>query len=145
MVFQNPKQWMKWLPLAELWYNTSYHSSLKVTPFEALYAYKPPQIGEFAISSPLSPEARLTISQRTELLQQLKANLENAQSRIKYFAYQKRTERSFEVNDMVYLKIQPYRQNAFGLRGSLKLRSKYYEPYKIIQKIGAVAYKVQLP
>ena len=46
---------------------------------------------------------------------------------------------------MAYLKIQPYRQNAFGLRGSLKLRSKYYGPYKIIQKVGELAYKLQLP
>lgn len=133
---------MKWLPLAELWYNTSYHSSLKVSPFEALYAYKPQQIGEFALAGPLSLEARLTLSERERLLQQLKANLEHAQDRIKHFANQKRTERTFEVNDMVYLKIQPYRQNAFGLGGSLKLRSKYYGPYRLIQKIGEVAYKL---
>lgn len=50
MVFQEPKKWMKWISLAELWYNTSYHSSLKCTPFQALYGYKPPQIGEFSIN-----------------------------------------------------------------------------------------------
>lgn len=38
-----PKQWATWLPLAEWWYNTSYHSTIKATPFEALYGYKPPQ------------------------------------------------------------------------------------------------------
>lgn len=145
MVFQEPKKWMKWLPLAELWYNTSYHSSLKCTPFQALYGYKPPQICEFALPSPLSPEAALTISEREQMIQKLKANLEHAQSRIKYFADKKRTGRSFQVGDLVFLKIQPYRQNAFGLRGSLKLRSKFYGPYKIIEKIGSVAYKLLLP
>ena len=46
---------------------------------------------------------------------------------------------------MVYLKIQPYRQNAFGLRGSLKHRSKYYGPFKILESVGKIAYRLQLP
>lgn len=62
---------------------------LKVTPFEALYAYKPPQICEFTLTSPLSPEARMKISEREKMMQ---TNLEHAQSRIKYFADRKRTK-----------------------------------------------------
>jgi hypothetical protein len=45
---------------------------------------------------------------------------------------------------MVYLHIQPYMQNAFGIRGSMKLRSKYYGMYKILERIGKVAYKLLL-
>jgi hypothetical protein len=40
-----PKQWNKWLAIAEFWYNTSFHSSLGRTPFEALYGYVPRQFG----------------------------------------------------------------------------------------------------
>ncbi|GKB64231.1 ty3-gypsy retrotransposon protein [Tanacetum coccineum] len=36
MTGENPKEWYKWLPLAELWYNSNYHSSIATTPFEAL-------------------------------------------------------------------------------------------------------------
>lgn len=107
MVFQEPKKWLKWLPLAELWYNTSYHSSLKCTPFQALYGYKPPQVREFAVERTLSPTTRLTMAEREQMMQKLKANLEHAQSRMKHFADRNRTERTFEVGDMVYLKIQP--------------------------------------
>lgn len=46
---------------------------------------------------------------------------------------------------MVYVKLQPYRQTVFGIRGSLKLRSKFYGPFKVIEKVGQVAYRLQLP
>ena len=56
-----------------------------------------------------------------------------------------RVERSFEVGDEVYLKLQPYRQSPIALRRNLKLSSKYYGPFKILQKIGPAAYKLELP
>jgi hypothetical protein len=49
MVFLEPKKWLHWLPLAEWWYNTNYHTSLKCTPFEALYGYCPPMILEVQV------------------------------------------------------------------------------------------------
>jgi hypothetical protein len=40
-----PKKWLHWLPLAEFWYNTSHHSSIGRSPFEALYAHSPNHVG----------------------------------------------------------------------------------------------------
>jgi len=37
----------KWLPLAEWWYNTSFHTATKMTPFMALYEYHPPSITSY--------------------------------------------------------------------------------------------------
>jgi hypothetical protein len=116
-----------------------------MTPFEALYQYSPPMIGESAFQPGLCPASHLTVTDREKHLQLLKENLLQAQQRMKIYADKNRTERSFKVGDMVYLKIQPYRQNAFGLRGSLKLRSKYYGPFLVLQRIGELAYKLQLP
>ena len=46
---------------------------------------------------------------------------------------------------LVYLKLQPYRHKTLGHRYSQKLASKYYGPYKVLARIGTVAYKLQLP
>ena len=43
-VFDKQTQWVKWLPLAEWWYNTSFHTAAKMTPYMALYGYHPPSI-----------------------------------------------------------------------------------------------------
>ncbi|XP_071932996.1 uncharacterized protein [Coffea arabica] len=72
-------------------------------------------------------------------------NLLQAQNRIKQLADRNRTERSFEVGDWVYLKLQPYRQTSIALRKKLKLAAKHYRPYQIELKLGPVAYKLKLP
>ena len=46
---------------------------------------------------------------------------------------------------MVYVKLQPYRQTSVAHRSSIKLARRYYGPFKIVEKIGQVAYKLELP
>jgi len=38
-VFDKKTQWVKWLPLVEWWYNTSFHTIEKMAPFMELYGY----------------------------------------------------------------------------------------------------------
>jgi ribosomal protein L21E len=76
-----------------------------------------------------------------KLLQQ---QLIRAQQRQKQHADKNRTERSFEVGDFVYLKLQPYVQTSVATRASHKLSIKYYGPYQIIAKVCNVAYKLLL-
>lgn len=145
MTFQEPREWMGWLTLVEWWYNTSYHTLLKISSFQASYGYPPSQVGELSIPCDVSEEARVTMEQKEKMLEQLKVNFHKAQEGMKRFANKSRSERQLQVGDMVYLKMHPYMQKAFGLRGSLKLRSKYYGPFWVLGKIGAVAYRLQLP
>uniref|UniRef100_A0A0A9CCM0 Uncharacterized protein n=1 Tax=Arundo donax TaxID=35708 RepID=A0A0A9CCM0_ARUDO len=42
MIFLEPREWYTWLSLEEWWYNTTYHTLLKISPFQALYGYPPP-------------------------------------------------------------------------------------------------------
>jgi hypothetical protein len=135
MIFHEPKKWISWLPLAKYWYNTSYHTSLKSTPFEALYGYVPPLISEIMVPSPDSL-AMDFITHKQDMITRLKENLAQAQARAKKYADINRTERSFSVGDMVYLKLQPIRHTAFGLHQNLKLSSKFRGPFRILAKIG---------
>lgn len=64
---------------------------------------------------------------------------------MKNLADQKRTERSFEVVNWVWLKAQPYRQQYIKSHQSEKLSSKYCGPFQVAEVIGKVAYRLKLP
>ena len=64
---------------------------------------------------------------------------------MKMFADRKRTDREFEEGDKVYLRLWPYRQMSVAVRRNLKLSPRYYGSYTVIQKMGKVAYKLDLP
>jgi hypothetical protein len=144
MAFQEPKKWASWLSLAEWWYNTNYPNSLKSTPFEALYGYSPPLITEVMVLGPKSPAVDF-LAQKQSMIERLKENLTQAQTHINMYADLKRIEREFQVGDMVYLRLQPLGTNAFGIHHSMKLATRFYGPFKILERIGQVTYKLQLP
>lgn len=60
-------------------------------------------------------------------------------------ANRKRIERYFSIDDYVYLKLQLYRNQSIIRRSSQKLAAKFFGPYQVIDKIGNVAYKLELP
>jgi hypothetical protein len=139
-------QWFKWLPLEKWWYNTSFHTATKMmTPFMALYGYHPP-----SITSSLKEKSKVQvvenhIDNQQEVIQILKDNLTMAQNRMKQQADQHRSEISFEVGDWVFLRLQPYKQMSLKqAKKDNKLSPKYYGPYKVLQNIGTMAYKLEL-
>ncbi|KAL4282814.1 hypothetical protein GQ457_16G014550 [Hibiscus cannabinus] len=140
-----PKTWLSMLPWAEYWYNTSFQSSAQMTPFEVLYGRTPPTIVRYLRDSTGHSFLDAFMLQRDEVLQTLKVNLLKAQARMKNLADQHRRDIVFEVGDWVYIKLQPYRQNSLRLHRHHKLGRRYFGPYKILRRIGSVAYHLELP
>jgi hypothetical protein len=68
-----------------------------------------------------------------------------AQNCMKQQANQQHSERSFEVGDCIFLRLQPYKHMSLKqAKNDNKLSEKYYGPYKVLQKIGTMAYKLEL-
>jgi hypothetical protein len=140
-----PKLWVKWLPMAKLWYNSANHSSLKCSPFKALYGVDP---SIAAVPDPISSdnkEVAQTLEERKLFADILKEQLTRAQNRMKLVADNKCSKRQFQVGEQVLLKLQPYVQSSVVRRPCPKLALKYFGPYTILEKVGSVAYKLELP
>nr|GEY26997.1 putative reverse transcriptase domain-containing protein [Tanacetum cinerariifolium] len=138
------KGWVKHLPLVEFSYNNSYHASIKAAPYEALYDQK--------CRSPMCwaevRESQLTglelIQETTEKKILIKQRMQAAPDRQKSYADRKRKPMEFKVGDRVMLKVSPWKGVVrFGKRGELNPR--YVGPFKVLAKMGKVAYKLELP
>jgi transposase InsO family protein len=138
------RSWDKSLSYAEFSYNNSYQESLKMALFEMLYGRRCQtllfwnEIGEWKVSRP-------DILQEAEKqVRMVRENLRVAHSRQKSYAYHRRRELSFDVEDFVYLKVSPMRGlRHFKDRG--KLAPRFIGPFKILEKRGEVAYQLELP
>lgn len=142
---QKPMGWTNWIPMAEWWYNTHHHSGLKTSPFEALYGYKPPYLNFHQQGRIHDSTTRSFCKDMTDSLRLIKQNLVEAQARIKHYADRTRSERSFMVGDLVFLRIKPYQQTSLTHTRFGKLSPKYFGNFLVLEKIGNVTYKLQLP
>ncbi|GKA02017.1 hypothetical protein Tco_0674682 [Tanacetum coccineum] len=136
--------WVKHFPLVEFSYNNSYHASIKAAPFKALYGRKCllpvcwAEVGQVQLTGPE------LVQETTERIIQIKQRIQTARDRQKSYANLKRKPMEFQVRDKVMLKVSPWKGVVhFGKRG--KLNPRYVRPFKVLKKVGAVAYKLELP
>ena len=136
--------WDKHLPLMEFSYNNSYHTSLGMAPYEALYGRRcrtPVCWNEVGERKLVGPEI---VQLTTDKIDLIRSRLKVAQDRQKSYADLKRKDIEFEVGDKVFLKISPWKGIVrFGKRG--KLSPRFIGPYEVIERIGPVAYRLALP
>lgn len=119
--------------------------SIQMSPFKALYGYEPTSFGSLITPESQVPRARDFIQESMDILRTLKDHIHQAQNQQKIYADHNRTERSFEVGDLVFLRLQPYKQSTLKSSGVEKLQRRFYGPYPISRKVGEVAYELELP
>ncbi|KAD2393589.1 hypothetical protein E3N88_40566 [Mikania micrantha] len=136
--------WDIHLPLVEFSYNNSYHTSIQCAPFEALYGRKcrsPICWSEVGENQIIGPEF---IQETTDKIALIQERIKAARDRQKSYADNRRRPLEFQIGDRVMLKVSPWKGIfRFGKRG--KLSPRFVGPFKILERIGSVAYRLELP
>lgn len=146
MVGDRPRAWLAQLPWAEYSYNTAFHSSIGMTPFEAVYGRVPPTIRVYDPPSYAErSEADFELLDRDATLKRLKDHIAAAQNRMKQLYDRKHRDPVYEVGSWVYVKAQPYRQLTLRPLANQKLSHRFFGPFQILERIGPVAYRLDLP
>jgi hypothetical protein len=138
----NQDNWTDLLPLAEFSYNNTIHTSTNTSPFHATYGFHPHfdnlQLTH-QIATPSSSSERIELIQAN--LEELRKQLAAAQDTYASFANEKRKHHEYNVGDQVWLLATNIRTN----RPSKKLDHKRLGPFKIVERIGKLAYRLDLP
>lgn len=122
----HPRRWFQFLGWAELWYNTSYHTAIKTTPFQLVYGRSPPSMLKFEAGATSNGDLDKLLRERDSVLQSAKAHLMRAKDIMKCSADKSRRHLSFEVGQMVFLKLRP---------GSLPYQNAYVRSYRRVTTV----------
>ena len=130
-----PTKWIQWLSLAEWWYNTTFHISTGVTPYEALYGQKPPNLLHYTSGGTSVAAIEQLLQDREAILKLLKEHLHTSQHRMKQMADKHQTEREFAEEDSVP-QIATFSAGDDGFSKVCQISSKFFWSFPSCAKGG---------
>nr|GEU70865.1 putative reverse transcriptase domain-containing protein [Tanacetum cinerariifolium] len=84
------------------------------------------------------------VQETTKKIVQIKQRIQAARDQQKSYANLKRKPMKFQIRDKVMLKVSPWKVVVhFGKQG--KLNPRFVRPFKVLEKVGSIAYKLKLP
>jgi len=143
-VLEQGVSWDECLPLTEFTYNNNFHSSIGMALFEALYGRRCRTLlcwfesGESAL---LGPDV---VQETTEKVKMIQEKMKASQSRQKSYHDKRRKDIEFQVGDHEFLRVNPVTGVGCALK-CRKLTPRFVGPFEIVEKIGAVGYRIALP
>jgi len=132
--------WVSRLPLVEFCYNAAVNESTHHSPFEATYGFQPPAPVDLLL--PARPDTPATVTSLTKELADTQALVRELLELSKQRQEKAGHDIEFNVNDYVYLSTHGLHLQSQPCH---KLRDRRLGPYKVVQRVGSKAYKLDLP
>jgi hypothetical protein len=145
---KHPKLWDEHLCYVQHAYNRAKHSSTQRSPFETCFGFIPKSPLDFVFGKDIAVDGHSDVDKATKFIEQIQEihqavqeQLERSQAKYKARHDKHRVEHSFQVGDQVWLYISKDRMQGEGK----KLKPIRYGPFKILDKIGENAFRLDLP
>ncbi|MEQ5253555.1 hypothetical protein, partial [Escherichia coli] len=125
-------------------YNNSYHATIRMAPYEALYGQKCRSPLCWSDKSDVVILGPQYLQETMEAIKVIQGRMKIAQDRQKSYADLKRQSIEYQVGEKVLLKVSPTKGvKRFGKKG--KLSPRFIGPYEILERVGNLAYRLALP
>jgi transposase InsO family protein len=136
--------WESHLGLAEFAYNSSYHASIGMSPYEALYGHPVRTPICWGATSTHVPTPSQLVNEGADTVKFIHERLRAAQDRQKKYADPKRRDFQLATGEHAFLRVSPTKGIVrFGVKG--KLAPRYIGPFLILDRVGPLAYRLALP
>lgn len=140
-----PRHWLRWLPWAKYCFNTAYQTSLRMTPFQVVYGRPPPTLHSYDRGSARVPAVDQALLDRDEFFTEIRERLLQAQDYAKLYYDNKHRDMAFAVGAWVWVRLLHCQAASLPGLQKGKLAPRFYGPYKVLERIGDVAYRLELP